>query len=107
MNISDLKGVGAKRAQALQNAGIFCVADLLNWFPRDYDDRSKVKTVAELMPEAVNTIRGVVVYEPECATLRGKKSFTVTKLKIKDCTGVLEIIFFNQPYLKKYFIKGN
>jgi ATP-dependent DNA helicase RecG len=87
----------------LQSAGIFSVEDLLNYFPRDYDDRSKVKTVAELMPEAVNTIRGVVSCAPECANLR---RISITKVKIKDCTGTLELVWFNQPYLKKYFKKG-
>ncbi|MCL2223903.1 MAG: ATP-dependent DNA helicase RecG [Defluviitaleaceae bacterium] len=103
MFITELSGVGAKRAHALQSAGIFTVADLLEHFPRDYDDRSNVKTIAELIPDAVNTIRGIVAFEPECVTL---KRFTVTKLKIKDHTGTLEIIWFNQPYLKKNFKKG-
>ncbi|MCL2198350.1 MAG: GNAT family N-acetyltransferase [Defluviitaleaceae bacterium] len=104
MNITDLNGVGAKRAHALQSAGIFTVEDLLNYFPRDYDDRSKIKTVAELLPEAVNTIRGVIAYEPESVNL---KRYNITRIKIKDHTGVLEIIWFNQPYLKKNFQKGS
>ena len=114
MNISNLSGVGAKRANALQAAGISTVADLLHHFPRDYDDRSNVKTIAELAPDAVNTIRGIVAYEPENADLRRKSAgaakspmFTITKVIVKDHTGTLEITWFNQPYLKKYFKKGN
>lgn len=109
MLVTELKGVGAKRAHALQSAGIFTVEDLLNNFPRDYDDRSKVKTVAELVPEAVNTIRGVVSRAPECVTLRrkgAKAGLTVTKVIIKDHTGTLELVWFNQPYLKKIFKVG-
>ena len=105
MNITDLPGVGAKRAHALQSAEIFTVADLLEYFPRDYDDRSKIKTVAELTPNAVNTIRGVISREPQSATLRGK--LNITKLHIHDHTGTLEIIWFNQPYMKKNFNKGD
>jgi ATP-dependent DNA helicase RecG len=104
MQISELKGVGAKRTHALQSAGIFTAADLLEYFPRDYDDRSKVKTISELIPEAVNTIRGVAAFEPQNAV---RKKFSITKLIIKDHTGTLELIWFNQPYLKKYFKKGN
>ncbi|MCL1883184.1 MAG: ATP-dependent DNA helicase RecG [Defluviitaleaceae bacterium] len=103
MDILELSGVGAKRAHALQSVGIFTVEDLLEYFPRDYDDRSKVKTIAELMPESVNTIRGIVAYEPECINLR---KISITKVKIKDHTGTLELIWFNQPYLKKNFKKG-
>lgn len=104
MNMNELSGVGEKRTHALQSVGIFTVADLLEYFPRDYDDRSQVKTIAELIPDAVNTIRGIVAFEPECVTL---KRFTVTKVKTKDHTGSLELIWFNQPYLKKVFKKGN
>jgi len=103
LKLTELKGVGAKRAHALSCAGIETLADLLEYFPRDHDDRSKVKTIAELTPEAVNTIRGVVAVEPESVKL---SSITITKLKIKDHSGVLEILWFNQPYLKKNFKRG-
>ena len=109
MNITKLNGVGAKRAHSLYNAGIHTVADLLNHFPRDYDDRSQVgKTVAELMPDAVNTLRGTVATDAESASIprKGAPALTLTKLLIKDHTGILEIVWFNQPYLKKYFKRG-
>jgi len=109
MNISKLTGVGAKRAHSLYTAGIHTVADLLNHFPRDYDDRSQVgKTIAELIPDAVNTLRGTVATDPESATIPRKaaSALNLTKLLIKDHTGTLEIVWFNQPYLKKYFKRG-
>lgn len=109
MNITKLTGVGAKRAHSLYNSGICTVADLLNHFPRDYDDRSQVgKTVAELMPDAVNTLRGTIAADPESASIprKGAPALTLTKLLIKDHTGTLEIVWFNQPYLKKYFKRG-
>jgi len=107
MNILKLSGVGAKRAHSLYTAGISTVADLLNHFPRDYDDRTQVKTVAELSLDAVNTIRGIVATDPETATLprKGTKPLNITKVIIKDHTGTLELVWFNQPYLKKYFKK--
>jgi len=110
MNITKLNGVGAKRAHSLYNSGIYTVADLLNHFPRDYDDRSQIgKTVAELMPDAVNTLRGTIAADPESARIprRGASALNLTKLLIKDYTGTLEIVWFNQPYLKKYFKRGN
>ena len=109
MNITKLTGVGAKRAHSLYNSGICTIADLLNHFPRDYDDRSQVgKTVAELMPDAVNTLRGTIAADPESASIprKGAPALTLTKLLIKDHTGTLEIVWFNQPYLKKYFKRG-
>ena len=107
MQIQNLTGVGAKRAHSLHTAGIFTIIDLLNHFPRDYDDRSQVKTIAELSLDAVNTIRGVVTADPESAQLRrkGAPALNITKVTIKDHTGMLELVWYNQPYLKKYFKK--
>jgi len=109
MKIDALAGVGAKRAHSLFTAGIKTVSDLLNHFPRDYDDRSNVKTVAELSQDAVNTIRATVTTDPELATLPRKNAvpLAITKVIVRDHTGVLEIVWFNQPYLKKYFKKNS
>ena len=111
MNITDLTGVGARRAHSLYTAGIYNVSDLLMYFPRDYDDRSEIKTVSGLLLEHVNTIAGVVSKEPENALLRRKGAkgagMDVTKVTIKDATGTLEIVWYNQPYLKKYFKVGS
>jgi ATP-dependent DNA helicase RecG len=107
MQIQNLTGVGAKRAHSLHTAGIFTIIDLLNHFPRDYDDRSQVKTIGELSLDAVNTIRGRVATDPESAQLRrkGAPALNITKVTIKDHTGTLELVWYNQPYLKKYFKK--
>ena len=111
MNISSLSGIGEKRAASLQAAGLHTVFDLLNYFPRDYDDRSQIKTVAELNPNAVNTIRGVLAIEPENINpygkrMQGNRPLTLTKAILKDSSGILELVWFNQPYLKKYFRVG-
>ena len=117
MDITKLTGIGAKRAEALRAAGLHTVYDLINYFPRDYDDRSQIKTVEELIPGAVNTIRGTLTAEPENVNPAGKfgrtpakrpaaRPLTLTKAVLKDATGYLELVWFNQPYLKKYFRVG-
>jgi len=109
MNISEISGVGVKRAKALKASGIYTISDLLNYLPRDYDDRSKIKTIAELTPDAVNTIRGKVSTEAENVILNRKHAtpLNITKLIIKDNTGTMELIWFNQHYLKSYFKKNS
>jgi len=108
MKITELSGVGTKRAHSLYNAGIHTALDLLNYFPRDYDDRSNIKSVGSLVVDAVNTIRGTIATDPESATIprKGAPALNITKTTIKDNTGTLEIVWFNQPYLKKYFKRG-
>jgi len=111
MDITALIGIGEKRAASLRSAGLLTVCDLLNYFPRDYDDRSQIKTVAELIPGATSTIRGVLAGEPENINPSNKRKFgnrplTLTKAILKDHSGSLELVWFNQPYLKKHFRAG-
>ncbi len=41
-----LKGIGEKKAQALNKLGVFSLRDLVSFFPRRYEDRSAVKPIA-------------------------------------------------------------
>jgi ATP-dependent DNA helicase RecG len=108
MHISTLSGIGQKRAQALEKAGIISVSDLLNRLPRDYDDRSEIRTVESLTPGTVQVIRGVLAQMPENIPMpkRGARPITLTKALLKDNTGTLELVWFNQPYLQNNFKHG-
>jgi ATP-dependent DNA helicase RecG len=105
MNVSALEGIGSSRSKLLNDMGIFTVMDLVNHFPRDYDDRSEIKTISMLSPGAANTIRGVIVSEGENVVFK-PGSPVLTKFILKDETGVLELVWFGQPYLKQYFKKN-
>ena len=84
------------------------MADLLDYLPRDYDDRSEIRTVDSLVVDAVQTLRGYITQGVETVAKprRGAKAMTLTKAKLKDATGSLELVWFNQPYLEKYFKRG-
>ena len=47
MSVRYVKGVGPKRAEKLKKLNIFTIEDLLYYVPREYDDRSKIKTIIE------------------------------------------------------------
>jgi len=109
MDIKNLSGIGEKRAAELKRLGLNTVQDLLNFYPRDYDDRSQIRSVDSLIPGAVNTIRGYLATPPENTNPSYKKTtraLTLTKATLKDYSGSLELVWFNQPYLKKYFKLG-
>jgi ATP-dependent DNA helicase RecG len=110
MDISDLKGIGAVRTAALAKAGIKTVADLLEYFPRDYDDRSEIRAFAHLTAGAVQTVRGIINGRVETVPVsrrgQGGKPLTLTKTLLRDGTGILELVWFNQPYLEKNIVPG-
>ena len=99
-SINELKQVGAARAAKLNKLNIHSIRDLVEHFPRDYSDRSQVHKISDLTPGTVNTVRAVVTTRAE-AVFSGSRS--VVKLRIQDDTGVLFIVWFNQPYLTHVF----
>ncbi len=44
-----IKGVGPSRVKLLNKLGIFTLEDLITYYPREYEDRSKPKNIDELL----------------------------------------------------------
>src|SRR5260370_17492833 len=51
-----VKGVGPARAEVLKTKGLLTVEDLLGYVPFRYEDRSNVKTIAQLAPGEMATV---------------------------------------------------
>ena len=49
MDITSIKGVGPNRVTLLKNLGIETLEDLITFFPREYEDRSKPKNIEDLV----------------------------------------------------------
>ena len=102
-NIRYLKGVGPKRALALEKLGVHSLRDLLYFFPRRYEDRSHFKTIAQLLVGETASLRGEIL-KVNLRPLRGRIS--ILEVAVGDEAGILYAVWFNQPYLKKYFSIG-
>ena len=89
--IQFIKGVGPKRSEALFQAGIETVEDLLYYFPRRHLDRTSVTNCKDLKKDSVVTVVGIV---KSCSmkTIRRGKLFQVL---IEDNTGFLTLTWFN------------
>ena len=55
-----VKGVGPARAELLKAKGLLTVEDLLGYVPFRYEDRSNVKTIAQLAPGEMATVMAEV-----------------------------------------------
>ena len=97
-SVQYIKGVGPSRAKLLNLLGIFTIEDLINYYPRTYEDRTKVTRIAELEEGQYALIEGVAV--SGASTFRMKRNMTVTKLIVEDDTGRALITWFNQDYVK-------
>ena len=103
-DVQYLKGVGPSRAQLFAKLGIRRVEDLLFYFPRDYDDLSDIRTIAELSAGTLQTVQGEVV-ELQGRELAGGR--TLVSIVLADqAKKVLEGVWFNQPYIAGNFRYG-
>jgi ATP-dependent DNA helicase RecG len=96
-----VKGVGPSAAQILAKMNIRTVGDLLRHIPRRYEDRTRFRQIADLVPGEASTIQGRVLGAENRPTNR--KNFLLTKVLIGDDSAVAQVVFFQQPYLQKHF----
>ena len=96
--IQMLPGIGPARAARLQKLGLETADDLLRWFPRQYEDRRTVYPVEGAPVGEKCCVAAVVVEAPR--TSRITKGREVTRLRAADDTGVLNITFFGQSYVR-------
>ena len=103
-SVQYVKSVGPAKVSLLNNLNIFTLEDLLTYFPRDYEDRSKTKSIADLINGEEVTIEAKVVSEVNINRIR--KNMTVLKTIVEDNTGRCTITWFNQTYIKQHIKRG-
>jgi ATP-dependent DNA helicase RecG len=104
MPIQFIKGVGPKKARLFETLGVRTVEDLLWFLPRRYEDRSVITCIRDVVPGMQATISGRV---RSCAVkTTSARRMTILELTVEDATGMLQGIFFNQPYLEQNFKPG-
>jgi ATP-dependent DNA helicase RecG len=92
-----LKGVGPKLAQVLSKLNIYTLGDLLFHLPRRYEDRRHFRKIAHARPGEAVTVAGKLVMVDN---VKVRNNMTLTKAYIDDGSGVLELVWYNQPYMK-------
>ena len=98
-----LKGVGPKRAEALQRLGIRTAGDLLYHVPHRYLDATTVTPLARVMVGQEVTCVGRVVSTGVLPTRRGLRVFRAV---LKDESGLLECAWPGRPFLERQIKKG-
>ncbi len=99
-----LKGVGETRAILFQKLGVFTVGDVISHYPREYEDRSKLKKLIELQDGDQCSFEGTIV--SKVVLSRPRRGLTICRTSIRDETGMINATWFNQPYLKDSFKPG-
>lgn len=103
-NVRTLGGIYKRYSNGLEKLGITHLEDFLYHIPFRYNDYSLVSTIDKVQPSEVVTIRGEVT---EIKNQYTRRFFTLQKAKVKDKTGQIDIVWFNQPYIPKSISQGD
>ncbi len=102
-SVEKLKGVGPKLGEKLGKVGAQTIWELLNVFPRRYDDYSLMKPIKDLQYGEQITIIGTI-WETRARKIRGNQ--TLVQSVINDGTGSVQASWFNQPWLAEKLKAG-
>ncbi len=103
MELSQIKGIGKTRLQALHAAGICSLRDLLYTVPAKYKDLGQITSIADSQPGMRATMH--LVREGEAKLSRHGKMSRVT-CTFADDTGRIAAVWFNQPYMRNVLNNG-
>ena len=99
-----IKGIGEKKAQALNKLGIYTLYDLVSYFPRRYEDRSQYKPIALTQDGESVCICALIANTPQLSRVR--RGLDLVRFKAVDESGEVNITYFNQSYVKDNLQKG-
>ena len=105
-SIANLKGVGEKRAYLLNKIGVYTFKDLIEYFPRNYEDRTKVNYVSQF--ESGTPCLFIAKLCEKIKVKRIRRNLVIyTAVAIDDENTRLKLTWFNQTYIKTRLVVGN
>ena len=109
-SVRRIKGVGEKAEACFHKLNIWEVGDLLEHYPRDYDEFHDVVPVKELEEGKRMAVEGVLRRKPSVKNTSRMKIITAF---FEDSTGVVQATWFNMPFLvsrlrmgTRYLLRG-
>ena len=107
-SIRTLPGIGPKKAELFARLGIQTLGDLLRFYPRDYEDRTRILPISSLEADQPACFIASVITNPQTHRIPkpGRKQLEYTKVTVADHTGRLNLTFFNASYTAEKLIRG-
>ena len=90
--------MGDARARQLEKLGLRTVGDLIQWYPRAYEDRRQICLLKDAPADMPVCIRAVTAGAPKAVHIR--RGMDLCKVRIVDESGGCEVTFFNQSYVR-------
>lgn len=108
--VTNISGVGEAYQKKLKKLDILTIKDLINHFPFRYIDYQNTTPIGKIKPDQSVCLKARIVSVKSHST---KGRLTIQKVQLKDSSGPIQAVFFNQPYLRQtlktnhtYFFTG-
>lgn len=109
--LTKLSGIGSEREKLFNKIGINNVGELINFYPRDYQDWSDVRTIASIRNEEKVIVKAQVLSEVVSVRISGNR--ILSRTVVSDNTKDMNLVFFNNKYIssmlkcgEEYYFSG-
>lgn len=103
-SVQYLKGVGPKMYELLNKLSIYTVKDLLEYYPRVYEDRTKVTPISDFQKDQNVLFLGTLV--KPVTMVYAKKKKILSTVVVDDSGAIAMLTWFNQVYIKDRIKEG-
>lgn len=103
-SIENLKGIGKKRQELFNRLGLFTVGDVIEFYPRKYENWSEITPIELAEDNQTVCIKATIGNFINSVRTKGGK--LLTKFSVFDETGALDIIYFNNKYIDSMLAYG-
>lgn len=103
-SLQSVSGIGPKKAELMERLGLRDLINVLEFYPRSYEDRTKITSIADLQEGEFACVRAVVGTMPVLRRIR--KGMELTKFTIFDESGTVGVTYFNNRYYAALLREG-
>ena len=103
-SVQYLKGVGPKMYELLNKLSIYTVKDLLEYYPRVYEDRTKVTPISDFQKDQNVLFLGTLI--KPVTMVYAKKKKILSTVVVDDSGAIAMLTWFNQVYIKDRIKEG-
>jgi len=103
--VEKIPRIGPQYKKKLKKLGIKTVRELLFHFPHRYEDFSTLTPISQLRVGETSCVQGKILEIKN--TITWKRRMAITEAMVKDDSGTVRVLWFNQPYLVDTLKQGN
>ncbi len=102
-NIQVIKGIGEKTEKLLYKLGIETVQDLLEHYPRGYEEFERPVMISQISEGTTLAIEASITATPKVKRMR---NLQIVNAQVRDSSNTMWLTWFNMPFLQKSLRSG-